>query len=228
LRIGGLIKISTIDFPGVLSAVIFTQGCNFFCPYCQNPELVRPFGELLDEDGVLEFLRSRTQFLDGIVISGGEPTLVDDLDEYIKKLKGLGYKVKLDTNGSRPQVIKDLLERKLVDYIALDLKQQPESYSKDLAPLKESERIKETVNLLKRLGYPHEFRTTCAWPFVTEEVIEKIAAAASGEAPLFLQQVKTQRVYNQAFMEKFPRQPTREDLLRYRDIARRFVPCFIR
>jgi pyruvate formate lyase activating enzyme len=208
--------------------VVFTQGCNFRCPYCHNPELVRPFGELMDEGGVLAFLKTRTRYLDGVVISGGEPTLVPDLDEYARKLKGLGYLVKLDTNGSSPETVKSLVERHLVDYVALDLKADPAAYPPELADPKESASVPETVDLLKSLPCPHEFRTTCAAPFVNDESIEAIARAAAGDSPLYLQEARSERVFNPAFMGRYPDQPGTEDLARFRKIARRWLPCHIR
>ncbi|MDR2349921.1 MAG: anaerobic ribonucleoside-triphosphate reductase activating protein [Deltaproteobacteria bacterium] len=225
---GGLNKVSTLDYPKGVSAVVFTQGCNFFCPYCHNPDLVRPFGTLMDEDGVLEFLKTRVKLLDGVVISGGEPTVVADLPEFILKVKGFGYKVKLDTNGSRPETIKDLLERHLVDYVALDIKADPRAYPPELGPPEETERVMETINLLKRLGRPHEFRTTAAAPFVNDDSVEAIARAATGDAPLYLQKFKPQTVFTPGFMANHPDQPGPEDLYRFRDIARHHLPAFIR
>jgi pyruvate formate lyase activating enzyme len=217
-----------VDYPGRLSAVVFTQGCNFRCPYCHNPELVLPFGELLDEGGVLAFLGTRTRYLDGVVLSGGEPTLVPDLDDYARKLKGLGFLVKLDTNGSRPETVKSLVERHLVDYVALDLKADPAGYPPELAPPEEGAAVLETVNLLKRLACPHEFRTTCVSPFVDEEAVEAIARAATGDSPLYLQELRTGRVFNPGFMGRHPDQPGPGQLEAFRKIARRWLPCHIR
>jgi pyruvate formate lyase activating enzyme len=207
---------------------VFAQGCNFFCPYCQNPDLARPFGELLPEEGVLAFLRSRAKLLDGVVISGGEPAIIEDLPEFIKQIKGMGFKVKLDTNGSRPDAVVSLIEKKLVDYVALDLKADPENYPKELGPPEETAKVLETLSALKRLGKPHEFRTTAASPFINDDSVRALAKAAAGEAPLFLQKLSLKNVLNPSFMEKHPSQPGDEDLLRFRDIARRFLPCHIR
>ena len=132
MRIGGLQKNSLIDYPGKVSCVLFLSGCNFDCPYCHNPDLVRgslschPF---LDEKAVYEFLKRRKRFLDGVVISGGEPTLNKNLFRLCEKIKQIGYPLKLDTNGSQPQVIKRLINEGLVDYIAMDIKTDPLHYS---------------------------------------------------------------------------------------------------
>jgi pyruvate formate lyase activating enzyme len=227
--VGGLLKLSTLDFPGLISAVIFTQSCNFHCPYCHNPELVRPFGELMDEGGVVAFLKTRNRFLDGIVISGGEPTILSDLPVFIKKLKDLGYTLKLDTNGSKPDVLVRLIEKNLVDYVAMDLKSDPNNYPESLAPSSESQGVSESISVLKRFGKPHEFRTTAASPFINDATILALSKAASGENPLYLQQVNLSRaVFNPAFMEAHPTQPGPEDLIRFRDLARRYLPCHIR
>ena len=228
LRIGGLVKLSALDFPGILSAVVFTQGCNFHCPYCHNPELVRPFGLLKDEPGVLAFLKTRIKLLDGVVISGGEPTIIEDLAEFILKLKGMSYRVKLDTNGSRPEVVEDLVDRHLVDYVALDVKGNPAGYPPELAPQALSEKVIQTVNFLKNSSIPHEFRTTVVRPFVSEKIMELIASRLAGPAPLHLQAPRLDNVYDPAFMARHPDQPGPSDLKRLQAIASRYLPCFIR
>ncbi|MDR2945698.1 MAG: anaerobic ribonucleoside-triphosphate reductase activating protein [Candidatus Adiutrix sp.] len=227
MRLGGLLKNTALDFPGKFSAAVFTQGCNFACPYCHNPHLVRLFGEPVDEVATLEFLRRRRPLLDGVVISGGEPTLQPDLAEFCKKLRGLGYEVKLDTNGSRPEVVADLIDRKLITYLALDLKADPAAYPPELAPNGSGEAVQETLRLLKRSPLPHEYRTTVAAPFVTRETIEAIARAAAGSAPLFLQPYRPDRTLDPHFMAPHP-QPDRAALEEYRVIASRYLPTSIR
>lgn len=126
--IGGWQKNTIIDYPGKVSCVLFLSGCNFSCPYCHNPNLVKVDGLpscFLDEQTVLNFLEKRRGFLGGVVISGGEPTLQRDLFVLCKRIKQIGYPVKLDTNGSRPEVLKRLLKEGLVDYIAMDIKNRP-------------------------------------------------------------------------------------------------------
>ncbi len=147
--IGGLQKFSLLDFPGHVSAIVFTQGCNFRCSFCYNPMLVWPvMGEgklaydrhiggqkqknhpFIPEDDFLSFLRNRKGKLDGVVVSGGEPTIQPDLPDFLAKIKTLGFAVKLDSNGSNPQMLADIIEKKLVDYIAMDLKSSEEKYRK--------------------------------------------------------------------------------------------------
>jgi pyruvate formate lyase activating enzyme len=182
----------------------------------------------MDEAGVLAFLETRVKFLDGVVISGGEPTMVEDLPEFIKKIKGMGYLVKLDTNGSRPGVVEDLIKRRLIDYVALDLKGDPKNYPEELAPKSVTKNVITTLNLLKSSPLSYEFRTTAVAPFVDDSSVERIASAATGEATLYLQKVRLEKVFNPEFMAKYPNQPGKEDLARYRAIASRYLPCVIR
>ncbi|MDL2260146.1 anaerobic ribonucleoside-triphosphate reductase activating protein, partial [Deltaproteobacteria bacterium OttesenSCG-928-K17] len=211
MRLGGIVKSSTLDFPGIVSAVLFTQGCNFTCPYCHNPHLVRSFGEPLDEAETLVFLRQRRPLLDGVVISGGEPAIQPDLVEFCKKIRGLGYMVKLDTNGSKPAVLAELIEKKLINYLALDLKADPNNYPPEIGPEGAGLAVMETIGLLKRTGFPHEFRTTAAAPFINAESIVAVARAAAGAGPLYIQQCRLDNVLNPEFMAGHV-QPTMNDL----------------
>ena len=122
MNIGGIEKFSLIDYPGKISAIVFTQGCNFRCGYCHNPELVFPslFRSSISEENVFSFLKKRIGKIQALVITGGEPTIQEDLIDFIKKVKQLGFLVKLDTNGSNPKVIKEIIKAKLVDYIAME------------------------------------------------------------------------------------------------------------
>jgi len=227
LRLGGLVKNTAIDFPGLLSAAVFTQGCNFVCPYCHNPHLVRLFGQPLAEEEVLGFLRHRRPLLDGVVISGGEPTIQPDLVDFCKKLQGMGYAVKLDTNGSAPDLIADLIERKLINYLALDLKADPQGYPPDIAPVDPGPAIVETIKILKRTGLPHEYRTTAAAPFISRASLEAIARAAAGSAPLFIQAYRPGDVLNPEFMTAHP-QPSAADLAAFQALANAYLPTAIR
>ncbi len=166
MRLAALHPCSFIDYPGRLAAVTFTLGCNLRCPYCHNPGLVAPpwAGEI-EEDQVLAFLAARRGKLDGLVITGGEPTLQPDLAGFLDRVKGLGFKVKLDTNGTRPGVLEELLGLGLLDYVALDLKDEPEAYPEWLGPAEGTPRaLRRSVALLASSGVEHELRTTVAWP----------------------------------------------------------------
>lgn len=227
MRLGGLVKNTAIDFPGLLSAALFTQGCNFTCPYCHNPHLLRLFGQPLAEEEALDFLRRRRPLLDGVVISGGEPTLQPDLADFCKKLQGLGYTVKLDTNGSAPDLVADLIERRLINYLALDLKADPRAYPPEIAPHDPGPAILESIKILKRSGLPHEYRTTVAAPFITRESLEAIARAAAGPAPLFLQAYRPGQVLSPEFMAAHP-QPGPADLAVFQALAQVHLPTAIR
>ncbi|MDR0881850.1 MAG: anaerobic ribonucleoside-triphosphate reductase activating protein [Candidatus Adiutrix sp.] len=227
MRLGGLVKSTALDFPGLMSAAVFTQGCNFTCPYCHNPHLVRLFGEPLPEDDVLLFLRRRRPLLDGVIITGGEPTLQPDLAEFCKKLQGLGYAVKLDTNGSAPGLIADLIERRLINYLALDIKDDPRHYPPEIAPHDPGEAIVETINILKRTALPHEFRTTAVSPFVTAGSMAAISQAAAGPAQLFIQVCRPGDYLNPDFMAAQP-PLTRPELEEFCALASHYLPTRIR
>jgi pyruvate formate lyase activating enzyme len=130
MKIGGLQKFSLLDYPGKISAVVFTQGCNFRCPYCHNPELVDPerFQECIPEDEIFAFLETRRGKLEAVTVTGGEPTIQNGLSSFVRRIKDMGFMVKLDTNGSRPEVLEELIRHKLIDYIAMDIKAPLEKY----------------------------------------------------------------------------------------------------
>lgn len=178
MRIGGLLKFSLIDYPGKVAAVVFTQGCNYRCPFCHNPELVLPqlFQEPLLVDDILEFLARRQGQLQGVVVTGGEPTIHNDLPEFLQKIKALGFLVKLDTNGSRPDVLRDLIDRRLVDYIAMDIKSSPEGYCKAAGVPLDIEIVKDAIRVIKVSGLDHEFRTTALKEILSETDMAEVAS----------------------------------------------------
>jgi len=162
MKIGGLQKVTLIDFPASIAAIIFVKGCNFACPFCFNRDLVLGTLPTIPQRTVLSFLRKRKKVLDGVVITGGEASLQPDLEQFIYKIKKLGYKIKLDTNGALPEVTQSLLRKKLLDYVALDIKASfDEKYAKAVG--KEGfdpSVIVETIRLLLKSKIPFEFRTT--------------------------------------------------------------------
>jgi pyruvate formate lyase activating enzyme len=228
LRLGGLTKSTALDFPGQIAAVLFTQGCNFTCPYCHNPQLVRFCGDPpLAEEETLAFLGRRRRLLGGVVLSGGEPTLQPDLAEFCEKLQSLGYAVKLDTNGSSPQTVSDLVERRLINYLALDLKADPRAYPPEITPAPPGEAIVETIAVLKKSGLPHEYRVTAAAPFINRQSLEVIAEAAAGQAPLFLQTCRLTANLDPDFMERHP-PPGLEELKEWALLASARLPVHLR
>lgn len=159
--ISAMQKFSMIDFPGKLSAILFTQGCNFRCPYCHNPELISSKAEnIITEEEIFDFLKSRINKLDAVVITGGEPTLHSDLPDFIAKIKDLGFLIKLDTNGTNPDLLQEIIDRNIVDYIAMDIKGPIDEYSKFVNADICSNDIISSLNLIRDSGSDYEFRTT--------------------------------------------------------------------
>jgi pyruvate formate lyase activating enzyme len=188
LVVAGLQKTSLIDFPGRVSCVVFLTGCNFSCPYCHNPELARGhFPERISMPDLNVFLARRRTLLDGVVISGGEPTLWPDLDGLCRAVRDLGLAVKLDTNGSRPEVLQALMRANLVDYIAMDLKTAPEHYGPPLCGRDAGTAVLKSIKTVMTGGVDYEFRTTCVAPFVDEARIHAMALAIKGARRFILQ-----------------------------------------
>lgn len=162
MRIGGLQKISLIDYPGRISAIVFTQGCNFRCSYCHNPELVDPaqYGPILSEEEVISFLEKRRGKLDAVTVTGGEPTLQPDLDRFLQEIKGMAYLTKIDTNGSNPDVLERLIRGRLVDYLAMDVKGPLKKYERIANVKVKTAKIRRSIELIASSGIEHEFRTT--------------------------------------------------------------------
>ena len=193
MKILGMEKLSLVDFDDHIAATVFTGGCNFRCPYCHNAPLVLdPGGQgVLGEEEVLAYLKKRKGVLQGVCITGGEPTLMPDLREFILKIKEMGYDVKLDSNGTRPDVLRKLIDEKIVDYIAMDIKNSKERYAEtvdvknfDLAP------VEESATLLMEGRTDSEFRTTLVKEYASAEDMERIAEWLSGAEKYFLQHFK--------------------------------------
>src|SRR5574344_324994 len=191
MTISGLEKLTLLDYPQKLACIIFTQGCNFKCPFCQNSPLIK-FNKtnLISEEEIFAYLNKRKNILDGVVISGGEPTMQSDLVEFIKKIKALKLKVKLDTNGFKPEVIENLLTNNLVDYIAMDIKNSLEKYFKTSGVKNiATENILTSINLIKNSHIDYEFRTTIIKEHHTLKDIESILNLI-GDSKYFLQNFK--------------------------------------
>lgn len=169
--IKGLQRVSIIDFPKRICAVVFTGGCNFRCPYCHNPELVVGWEKLptISEDEVLTFLENRRKLLDGICITGGEPTIHKRLPDFIRKTKKRGFQVKLDTNGTNPSMIEELINEGLLDYIAMDIKATPEKYNIASGVSANLDDIKKSIKMIMERGIDYEFRTTVFPDFLSTE-----------------------------------------------------------
>jgi pyruvate formate lyase activating enzyme len=228
--IGGLQKTSLIDFPGKVSCVCFVSGCNFRCPYCHNPDLVQhPGNACLDENSFLDFVRERQGFLDGVVISGGEPTLQNDLPAFVSRIKKAGYAVKVDTNGSHPHMIRDLIEKRLVDYIAMDIKTDPSLYPLFMKRGIDPDCIRSSIKLIMASGIPYEFRTTCVRPIVDAGAVETIARLIQGSFLYVLQNFSQARVLQPDFFENRKAGYDQEEMMQLKSIAETWVKkCIVR
>lgn len=193
---GGIQKLTTLDFPGVVSALLFTQGCNFHCPYCHNARLIpaEPSQGALSEGDVLSFLAKRAGMLDGVVITGGEPCLQPDLAGFCRKVKDLGYAIKLDTNGFFPEIAARLIHAGLLDYAALDVKTAPENYAPFLTGEEDAgKNLMETFTIFAGSSVPFEARTTCAAPFVDDSALRSMAELVGRDVPWFFQRANIER-----------------------------------
>lgn len=183
MKLGGLVKFTLIDFPGTPAAIVFTQGCNFRCRYCHNPELVYPhlFVEPMPQEEVMAFLKRRRGTLEGVVVSGGEPTLQEDLVRFMSDIKSLGYKTKLDTNGTRPDVLQELIDKKLVDFIAMDLKAPLCKYAAITGVEANCAVIRQSMDLIRKSGLMYQFRTTYDKEVLDDNDIAAVSAAVDGK-----------------------------------------------
>jgi pyruvate formate lyase activating enzyme len=208
--LGGLQPCSFIDYPGRLAAVAFTRGCNLRCPYCHNPGLVAPpWPGAVEEGEVLALLAARRGKLDGLVVTGGEPTLQPDLLPFLRRVKSLGFAVKLDTNGTRPDVLRDLLTARLLDYVAMDLKDEPERYPEWLGDGGDPEALRRSIALLASSGVDHELRTTVVLPRHDPARLARMARVAAPAGRWVLQAYRPAAVLGPA---AFCQPPTAEPL----------------
>ena len=190
MKINGLQKNSFVDYPGKISAVLFTPGCNMDCFYCHNRLLLdSSYEKIITSDEVLSFLQSRKGFLDGVVVSGGEPTLQKGLLPFLRSVKSLGYPIKLDTNGTNPDVVENLLDKGLLDYIAMDFKAPLQKYKEICRTEVDLGNILRSVDLLINSGIDYEFRTTLAQGLDLGDIME-IAKEISGAKCYVLQRCR--------------------------------------
>ncbi len=202
MKIGYVQKTSFIDYPGKISAVVFTQGCNFRCPYCHNPELVDPdqYTRPLELDDIYSYLEKRRGKLDGVVITGGEPSVQKGLVTFMGKVKSMGYPIKLDTNGSRPNVIKECMRKNLVDYIAMDIKAPWDKYSIAAGSLIDIKHIRESVSVIMSSGIPYEFRTTIENSLLNEQDVLNIGEMVQGARLYVLQRFVSSKHLDKTFV----------------------------
>ena len=192
-----------IDYPGEICAIVFTQGCNFRCPYCHNPELVNPelYGENLQEETIFSFLAMRRGKIDAVTITGGEPTIQHDLIEFVKRVRKTGYSIKIDTNGSNPEVIEKLISMKLLDYIAMDIKSPADKFKMITKSHISYDKITQTTELIMKSGIPYEFRTTVLKKLLDENDILNIANSIRNAKLYILQQFIPSKVLDRGLMQ---------------------------
>ncbi|MDY6953690.1 MAG: anaerobic ribonucleoside-triphosphate reductase activating protein [Thermodesulfobacteriota bacterium] len=204
MKLGGWQRLSLIDYPERLSAVLFTQGCNFRCPYCHNPELVDPkrFQKPLPPEDVFSFLQTRQGKLDAVCITGGEPSIQPDLVSFMEEIKEMPYLIKLDTNGSHPEVLETLLGKRLVDYVAMDVKGPLSKYRRICKSPIKTAKIKESIELIMASGVDYEFRTTVVKSLLTKGDFKKIGALIRGATCYVLQRFVPSKPLDRSFMKE--------------------------
>ena len=223
IKISGIQKLTLLDYPEHTACTLFVPGCNFKCPFCHNSELLQSGVEFYDEAEIFAFLNKRRGVLEGVCVTGGEPTLYTDLDRFLGKIKDLGYSVKLDTNGFLPDRLKALLDAGLVDYVAMDIKNSPERYAEtiglpperfDITP------IEQSIDIIMNRAKDYEFRTTVATELFDDRSIEGAARMIIGAKKYYLQKF----VMRDTVPSKTLTSPQSMVLSRYLDIVRRIIP----
>lgn len=223
IKISGIQKLTLLDYPEHTACTLFVPNCNFRCPFCHNSELLNGDAEFYDEGEIFAFLKKRAGVLEGVCITGGEPTIYTDLDRFIRDVRSLGYSVKLDTNGYLPDRLEALIKDGLLDNIAMDIKNSPERYAEtaglpaerfDIAP------IERSIDIIKNSGVAYEFRTTVVTELFDETSIEGAARMIAGADKYFLQSF----VMRDTVPCKSLTPPQHIVMTRYLDIVRRFVP----
>lgn len=220
----GIQKTTLADYPGEVACTLFMSGCNFRCSYCYNPDLAlsRDTGVTISEDEALDFLEQRRRFLDGVCVTGGEPLLQAGLLNFLRKAKGLGYKVKLDTNGSQPEQLRRIINEKAVDYIAMDVKTTPERYKEVAGSTAEIEKVEESARLIKESGVDYEFRTT-VYSDLKADDFDRIGRWLGGGRKYCVQPVKT---HVPLLDEKFAKNHASAGQESLKSIARRLADYF--
>ena len=216
----GIDKFSLLDYEDKVSCVLFCKPCNFRCPFCHNGTTVLEADTHIPFEDILDYLKSRKGLIDAVVVSGGEPTLMPDLKEKIIKLKELGFLVKLDTNGTNPEIVKDLYESKLIDYVAMDIKNSFEKYPLTAGAKNINlNKVKETIDYLMNSGIDYEFRTTLIDEFHKEEDIEKIGELIKGANKMFLQKF----VERDSCIQKGLHEVNKENAIKFQKILQKSI-----
>lgn len=223
--ISGLLKTTLLDYPNHLATTVFLGGCNMRCPFCHNAPLIETPTENYSQEEFFEFLNKRKNVLEGVCISGGEPTLHADLPEFIEKIKHMGFLVKLDTNGTNPSLLHHLITKKLIDYVAMDVKSHPARYEICCGCKIDPDSIQQSVSLLKEGKVPYEFRTTLVSELHSLEDIKELGIFLQGADKLFLQNFVPALEVPNKNLHSIPSDTLEE----YKNTLRAYVPnTFIR
>ena len=206
MKISGFDKLTLLNYPDKVACTIFTSGCNLRCPFCHNSGLVTNNYNEISFDSIYEYLKKRVGILDGVCITGGEPLIHADIKDYIKKIKDLGYLVKIDTNGCNPKLLKELIDLKLVDYIAMDIKNIYSKYDITSGVKVNIDNIKKSISIIENSGIDYEFRTTIVKEFHSTQDIKEILSYISSNSNYYIQNFKNSNdVFNKnlsSFSEK--------------------------
>jgi len=228
MKIGGFQKTTLLDYPGHVSAILWTVGCNFRCPFCYNTDLVKEKSDLFSEEEILNFLKKRRDFLEALSISGGEPFLQKDLKDFCKKVKDLGYKVKIDTNGTFPEKLKEMIEEKLVDYIAMDVKAPKEKYDKLSGVKTDIEQIRDSIKIIMDSNIDYEFKTTVIPKFLDKDDIKDISEWIKGSKKYYLQQFKNDASVISSYLKQIKPYSEKELQNILKEIKPYFKECKLR
>ena len=223
MKFGGLQKLTLLDYPDKVASTVFTVGCNFRCPFCHNFSLVCGNGEkleLLSQEEIVQFLKKRSNVLEGVCVTGGEPLIQMDVEDFLRQVREMGYSIKLDTNGAFPDRLAALVEKGLVDYVAMDVKNSKEMYSKTVGCNVDMQAIERSVELLKSGVVDYEFRTTVTATFHTEQSVKEMAQWLAGAKRLYLQQF----VDSGELIDPTVTGCDEATLRKYCEIAKQYVP----
>ena len=223
MHIKGFIGTSLIDYPGKISSIIFLGGCDFKCPFCQNPELVdgAPHIKDISLSFILSDLEKRKDFIEGVVITGGEPTIYKNLEELIVPLKDMGFYIKLDTNGNNPKVLSQFIDKGLLDYIAMDVKSSPDMYNKASGVNTDIEKIVESIRIIMNSNIKYEFRVTVVPNLIDEEGFKALVSMIKGASNFYIQQYREILTYDKSYKDIKPYSP--EALKKFKSIAQEHV-----
>ena len=221
----GIDKFSLLDYDEKVSVVLFSPACNFRCPFCHNGESVLNANTPIPFDEILEFLKSRVGLIDAVVFTGGEPTLMAELKSRIKQVKELGFLIKLDTNGTHPNVLEDLINEGLLDYVAMDIKNSEKMYAETAGcPGVNIENIKKSIEILKNSGVNYEFRTTLVKEFHTEDSIREMRDLVKGAKKIYLQKF----VDREGVIRKGLHEISLEEAIHFKNILSPLIPTELR